>query len=856
MCGTNATPKSFSRTPSTLENARIEPDPGVPFNPTDVFTFPGLVRHKPMTDHVPAPLDRQQAGLPSQTPQNPGFLGSNFSSHAEDQEGGLKLGRIVAALLRFKWMIIVAAALGITGSILAYRNVAPVYRVEGALWVNADGGDEDLGGPIAQSGLLQETAWIDLLRSYAVLDPVVVQERLYLSTSNENRPFFENFQLADRFAPGRYSLEVPAGETEWVLTTEEGIEVDRGVPGDSVGLERGFRWVPPRQALNPGTSIAFRVINPRDAAGNLSDQLQAEMDRRGNFIRLALVGTNPERITSTLQAVMEQHVAVAAELKRGKLDELTEILEEQLASVRQELEEAENALESFRVRTITLPSEESAPISAGLEQTRGPVFTEYFNRRVELDEINRDLQRLMAVMDSIPETGVRVESYELIPSVRSSSQLLGALQELTQARAELRSLLQDFTEDYPPVQELRRKIRELEASTLPGLTRSLVTELQGRRTELEATLEERSEELQEIPPRVIEEARLERRAAIADRLYVDLRNRFQTARLASASSIPDIRILDETRVPSVPSTDQRLPMAGLAFLAFLGAGIAAAVLMDKADPRFRYITDVSEDLGLEILGVVPRLRTGRRENSHTIFEAFRDIRMRTEFAHGPTRPIVLSVTSPDTNEGKTFVSANLAIAFAQLGYMTLVVDGDTRRGDLHELFDQERKPGLTDLLESRARNSVIRKTTYENLDLLTSGSRRSASPELLSSGRMQQSLAALKPRYDVIIIDSPPMSAGSDAFVLGAHTGNLILVMRSGATHKELARGKLDTFLRLPVRILGGILNDIEETDAAVGYYRHYSYYLADYIPGADEPLEEEEEGLTSTAPPQVLSGE
>jgi len=806
-----------------------------------------------MNENIPTPFSRQQPGPPAENVWGQALPPSSLPLDGEEDGGGIKLGRIIASLLRFKWLVIIAAALGAGASVVAYRQVEPEYRVEGAVWVNAEGGgDSNLGGPIAQGGLLQETAWIDLLRSYAVLDPVVIKEHLYISASNEDRPLFDDFALAERFAPGRYTLEVPQDETEWVLTTEEGIEVGRGTPGDSIGKNVGFLWAPPADALRPGTSIGFRIINPRDAARNLDQQLQAEMDRRGNFIRLALQGTNPERITATLQAVMEKHVEVAAELKRGKLDELTVILEEQLQSVRQELEDAENQLESFRVRTITLPQEESAPISAGLEQTRGPVFTEYFQRRVELDEIQRDLDRLGAIVDSIPEGGVRVESYELIPSVGSSSQLQGALQELTNARAELRSLLQDFTEDYPPVQELRENIRELETVTLPSLTLSLMSELRARRDELNATLAERSRELEEIPPRAIEEARLERRVAIADRLYVDLRNRFQTARLASASSIPDIRILDDTRVPSVPAGDQRIPTAAMVFLAFLGAGLAGAFLMDKADPRFRYITDVSEDLGLEILGVVPRLRTGRRENSHAIFEAFRDIRMRTEFAHGMTRPIILSITSPDTNEGKTFVSANLSIAFAQLGYMTLVVDGDTRRGDLHELFDQERKPGLTDLLEAKVRNSVIRKTAYENLDLLPSGARRSASPELLSSGRMQQALAALKPRYDVIIVDSPPMAAGSDAFVLGAHTGNLIMVMRSGATHKDLAKGKLETFLRLPVRILGAVLNDIEETDAAVGYYRHYAYYLPDYVPGADEPLEEEDVEEPSTKGPST----
>jgi capsular exopolysaccharide synthesis family protein len=767
----------------------------------------------------------------------------------EGEGGGLNLGRIIAALLRFKWLIIASFGLGIAGAYVAYRSIQPEYRVDGAIWVTIDERAVMPGGPIAQSGLLQQTAWIDLLRSYAVLDPVTLQERLYIRVSDDYRHLFQDFELGPRFRPGRYTLEVTENRRQWNLFTEEGVQIAAGTPGDSICLEMcGFRWAPPASALLPEMDFNFQVIRPRDASRSLSEQLMARMDRQGNFIRMTYTGTNPERIASILQSVMEQHVEVAAELKRGKLVELTVILEEQLASVRQELEDAENQLESFRVQTITLPAEESAPISAGLDQTRGPVFNEYFNRRLELDAIIRDRARLAAVLDSIPANGVRVESFELIPAVQQSSQLQGALQELTTRRATLRTFLQDFTEDYPPIQDLQGEIRELEQVSLPSLTRSLIAELESRELDLRGTLDERSAELQEIPPRAIEEARLQRRVAIADRLYVDLRNRFEAARLASASSIPDIRILDDTRVPSVPSSDQRIPRAGMVFLAFLGAGLAAALLMDRADPRFRYITDVSDDLGIEILGVVPRLRTGRKDNSHAVFEAFRDIRMRTEFAHGTTRPIVLSVTSPDTDEGKTFVSGNLAISFAQLGYQTLIIDGDTRRGDLHELFDVRRKPGLIDLLEARVRNSLIKSTSYDNLDFLPSGSRRAASPELLSSGRMQQALAALKPRYEVIIMDSPPLSAGSDAFVLGAHAGNVILVMRSGATDKDLAKGKMETFYRLPVRILGGVLNDIDESDATVGYYRHYTYYLPEYIPGAEEDEDEEGGARTFTA--------
>ncbi len=794
-----------------------------------------------MTDRVPSRLDRDHPEL-LPPGQDYGGAGPFVPGPDPDEEegGGLQVGRILAALRRFKWLLVAGAVLGAGGAYYAYRSIEPEYRVEGAIWVNVEDSRGQMAGPIAQSGLLEQTAWIDLLKSYAVLDPVVVQEQMYLQTANDARPLFQDFRLAERFAPGQYVLEVAEDGSTWTLRSQEAQQVvERGEPGDSVGGDVGFLWAPDVESLEPGRVIRFSVVHPRDAARRLSDALQTQMDRQGNFIRLNYTGTDPERIASILQSVMERHVSVAAELKKGKLDELTVILQEQLTAVQAELEAAENQLESFRVNTVTLPTEESAPIAPGIEQTRGPVFTDYFNRRLELDAINRDLERLSAVLDSLPEGGARVESFELIPAVSNSSELQGALEELTQNRAELRSLLQDFTGDYPPVEDLQRDIRELETETLPRLTASLMAELRARRAELQRVLDERSGELREIPRRTIQEARLERRRDIADNLYVDLRQRFETAQLAAASSIPDVRILDETQVPSVPASDQRLPMAGMVFLGFLGAGIAGAVLWDRMDPRFRYVTDVSHDLGIEILGVVPRLKSGRNDNASAVFEAFRDIRMRTEFAHGTARPIVVTVTSPDTGEGKTFVSSNLAIAFAQLGQVTLLIDGDTRRGDLHQLFDDQRKPGLTDLLEGRVRNSVIRGTAYENLDLLPSGSRRTASPELLSSSRMQQALAALKSRYDVIIVDSPPMSAGSDAFVLGAHAGNLIVVMRSGTTNKELAKGKLETFLRLPVRMLGGVLNDIQET-ASVGYFRHYTYYLPDYVPEEEEDVEEE----------------
>lgn len=762
----------------------------------------------------------QDGGAPA---PHVGVLDADFESGGPNF---LAPERILAAIRRFKWLVVIAALVGGGLGYQLYQQVQPIYEVDGALWIGA--GSENVGGPIGQQELLPSSAWVDLLRSFRVLDAVVVEEKLYIQTDSTYRHLFEDFELSNRFSPGQFTLEVgPDGRT-WTLEESRVGTVGSGTVGEPVGADIGFVWTPPASALSADMEVPFSIVNPRDAAIELSRELQSRMDRQNQFIRLSLRGEDPERLTRILGAVMQKVVDEAADLKSAKVAEQTGVLQEQLLNMEQELNSAEQALESFKVNTVTLPREESPPVAAGLQETRGTVFSDFFSRSVLREELQHDQERIRQILDSIPDHGFRVEAFEVIPSVQNSTQLQQALSELVGLRAERRQMLEEFTEEYGPVRDLTQQIQTLEQETIPALARSLLAQLQARERELSGVLDNRAAEMQQIPRRAIEEARLERAVATTEGIYTNLRNRYETARLAEASSIPDIQILDEPRVPSVPAQDNRWATAGMAFLILLGLGVGGAVVMDFMDPKLRYPADLSEDMGMEILGMIPRVRPGHDGNQEQVVEAFREIRMRTDYAYGSTRPLVMSITSPDMGEGKTFVAANLAIAFSQLGRKTLLIDGDTRRGDLHDLLDCDRKPGLVDVLEGSNAESAVQGTPHKNLHFLGSGSRRAVAPELLSSSRMPELLAAAKKRYDVIIIDSPPMAAGSDAFMLGSYAGSLLMVLRSGSTNKSLAKGKLEGFLRLPVRILGGVLNDASEK-VAVGAYRYYSYYLPEY---------------------------
>lgn len=793
-------------------------------------------------DHRPLPAEYPGPGLaPSYGPDPYAAL---------EPEAGLDWRRYLFAIFRYKWLLALALLLGGGVSFWVWRTAPVLYTAEGNLWVEVpqQRGSGDVA-PIRTSGLLQSSAWVQLLRSYSVLDSVVVQQRLYVHPPGEFKAAFSTFGLSDSFAPGTFELRVGSSGEDFVLATDAGVTVEEGRLSEGVGKTLGYEWTPPDGSFPPEAIVPFSVQSPRDAARDLSGRLVTLMPGEGNFLEILLDGQSPAEIASIVNALMDRHVKVAAELKRARLDEVQAILEEQLQYTEAELADAEQELEEFRVTTITLPSERAAPITPGLAETRDPVFANFFDMRIQLDQLRRDRTRLQSVLDDITAAGeVRIEALELIPAAARSSELRRILDDLVDARSNLRALRDRYADDYPPVQDLLVQIGTIERNAIPRVVRGIIDELSAEERDMSGRVEATSMDLEAIPPRTIEEGRLSRRVNITETLYNELRGRVETARLAAASSIPDVRILDRAQIPQEPTQDDRMRLTIMILFGCLGLAMGGAVLLDRTDAKFRYATDVSRDIGLGILGSIPRIRGARGRqavlNAAQALEAFRELRIHTGFAYGSAGPVTLTISSPAAGEGKSLISSNLAVAFAEVGQRTLLIDGDTRRGDAHRLFGLEQSPGLVDYLKERSGQEIIQKSGHDNLDFIGCGSRGISTPELLASSRMTHFMGTLKRSYDVIIVDSPPLAAGGDALILATLTGNLAVVIRTGATDRQLTMAKLDQLTRLPIRVLGAILNDVDPED---GYHYYYSSYLPGYEP---VPVEEDsEEGV------QLLSG-
>lgn len=758
-------------------------------------------------------------------------------AYEDEQEGGqINIRRLVAAVIRNKWLVLAVTAVGTVAGLLYVRTLPDEYVAHSTVWVEttARGGD----GPIQPRELLSAHAWIELLRSFVVLDEVVMQERLFLSFDDPSlATVFSDLDVDPEVRSGAYRLELNRRAGTYRLLLDPDGEVERGALGGPIGQAVGLRWQPAPEELGDRDRIDFAVRSPRAAAEELRSQLSGRMDRSGNFMRLELRGNSATRTASVLNTVTEQFVDVAGELKGAHLHELTNVLEDQLDYAQRNLEQAEQELESFRIATATLPSDRAAPMAAGLEMTRDPVFSSFFQLRLEQEQVRRDRQ---AILSAIAGGGVSVEALEVVPSVRSSSQLVAALNELASTRAELRTLRFRYTDEHAAVAEVADRAQRLERDIVPGLARSLAAQLASRDQTIQAQISDASRELEQIPPRAIEEARLRRQVTVSENLYTNIQRRFEETRLASASTSPDIRVLDRAGVPQSPINDEKARLLLMAVMGSLGLGLLGAIARDRFDHTLRYADQVSDDMGLAVLGAIPELGGGKGavdgNGTAEALEAFRGIRMNIMYAYGAAGPITLAVSSPGPGDGKSFVASNLALSFADLGKKVLLIDGDIRRGGLHRTLDRPRSPGLTDFLSGDGpRNRVIQSTPYPNVSFLATGRLKLTGPELVSSPRMGELLADLRSAYDVIIIDTAPLGAGVDPFVFSAATGHLLLVLRTDTTNKDLAEAKLGLVSRLPIRILGSVINGLKNRDHAY-YHRYYSYLPGYETTDDDEP--------------------
>ena len=354
-------------------------------------------------------------------------------------------------------------------------------------------------------------------------------------------------------------------------------------------------------------------------------------------------------------------------------------------------------------------------------------------------------------------------------------------------------------------------------------------------------------DLDTLPEKSLRLARLQRAQTVNSNIFMMLSTKYQENRIAEAGQIGLVRIVDRAMPPKYPISPKKKMNLLLGIMVGLGLGIGLTFLREYMDTSLKSMEDV-ERLGFTVLGSIPFItpeRTNRNKQDPNgeisliesrlithfapkspISEAYRTLRTNIQYTK-VDRPIkTVLVTSPGPGEGKSTSVANLAIAFSQMGASTLLVDTDLRRPVLHGIFGQSRTAGLTNVLIGKAAlEEAIKLTKIDNLSILTSGTLPPNPSEMLASQAMERFIQEASNRYDVVLFDSPPVIAVTDAAVLATKLDGVVLVVKSGQSGKDALDRSRVLLENVNAKIFGILLNGVNVNQMYGSYYYYYHYY-------------------------------
>lgn len=299
-------------------------------------------------------------------------------------------------------------------------------------------------------------------------------------------------------------------------------------------------------------------------------------------------------------------------------------------------------------------------------------------------------------------------------------------------------------------------------------------------------------------------------------------------------TLDNVAILETAETPEKPSNNTTLRDLALAVIVSLFLVTAVAFVIYYFDDTVKYSENLEENVGLPIIGKIIKsdikLKDGNTEilikkfPKSVVSESVRSLRTNLQFTSLDKKIQTIHITSSVAGEGKSFVAANLATAFAQAGQKVLLVDCDLRKGRQHLIFGKSNSIGLTNLLADYVskRGDYIQDTGIDNLSLLTRGSSIANPSEVLASEKNKDLIKKLKKDYDLVIFDSAPVGAVADPVIMSNLTDETIIVARDGKTPRTALAATKETLSKTDAKIAGVVLNDI---DRKIGHYYYGDYY-------------------------------
>lgn len=607
-------------------------------------------------------------------------------------------------------------------------------------------------------------------------------------------------------------------------------------------------------AKQPSIGMSLFNVVPRESAiGHALGGFQPISRSRTDILDLMYTGAEPyetKRIANAMAEAFQVHNASSAQqLSRRRMT----FLQGQIRQTDSMLSVASGAYSSWRSQRQVF----SSATRAGAQEAN---LIDIDMRRAELEGEQNTFEKLLAKARE-PSQNMAASLRVLIssPGIASNpvvGQLFAQLTSYEKARDDL--LTAGAAPSNPDVVAINGLIPVTSARMIEAVE-SQIESIKARIAALDRLRASGGTKIAAAPAAETEELQLSQRVQTIQGMADQLQNELQQAKLSEAVEAGQVEIVDLADSPGYQLSTGKDRKLATGVLVGLLLGLGAAVLVDGLNHSIRRRSDIERLLQVPGLAVIPRLSTNsstggrlaralpRRTNGRSAkqsmpdetlvtvtdmrssgAEAYRTLRTNLMFSQAVQALRTLVVTSASPGEGKTTTASNLAVSFAQQGMRVLLLDCDLRRARLHKIFRVPREPGLTELVLGQAtEETVTHQSSVTGLYVIASGQLPPNPSELLGGDRMRKTLTSLAEGYDLLIVDTPPLLAASDAAILSTICDGVIVVLRAGRTESAAALQSMQQLNAVGARVVGAVLNDPDTKVPQYGAYYRYEYSAA-----------------------------
>jgi capsular exopolysaccharide synthesis family protein len=587
----------------------------------------------------------------------------------------------------------------------------------------------------------------------------------------------------------------------------------------------------------------------------IAPSLKVSVSPRTSIFLLQATGHDPRFTQEFLQAAMEEYSKLKREMRKQASDTTVADLTEEVLGLEKDLRRAEEEIAQFQGTNSMVWLEEQGntvgTYLAGLNQRHEGLRSEY--DLLQTLTLDQNVQRMQDIGGTVPVAAdpppnAATATNSLVNNDSLAQDYLKAKQQLLLMKAEQQDLAQYLRPKHPKMvamsEEIARRERLLEIYRQQN-----VEQLEGRKAAVALQIQNLEKDIREWNGRIVE---ISRKAAEYQKLKGNtqrLQNLYQQLLATVQTLDANKEIGAETVAIMQPATlamlDNRKSKSNLlmAALCCVAASIGLLLLLDRLDDRVNSYAELESLFEEPVLVQIPREQSGSQrpliapdDSRHAMVEAYRNLRSSLLYISDSGKPPkTLLVTSSVPNEGKSMTVANLGITLASSGSRVLLIDGDLRKGVLHNRFGIPALTGLHEVLaESQDWQTLVSSTRYPNLFLLPRGAISHQSSELFIRAAAKEFFEEAATLYDFVIVDSAPVMAADDVTSLAPHMDAVLLVMRAEHTSARVARAALDLLYQRQVRILGIVFNAVRPGSADYYCYKYKDYY-ASYPEAASE---------------------